>query len=185
MVYRCEWGNKDALSQKYHDERWGRVCHEDNELFAMLILEGFQAGLSWSLILQREEGIREACDMLDPHIVAKYDEKKIESLAKDTRMIKSLKKIEAMVHNAKIFLSVQEKYGSFDHYIWSFTNNTVIDNHTTELPPSYSPLSERVSKELKKIGFKYVGRVIVQSYLEAIGVINSHHRDCFVRGEMA
>ncbi|KRN55437.1 DNA-3-methyladenine glycosylase I [Atopobium minutum] len=182
-MYRCGWGNYDEYSRAYHDERWCKPVHDDDELFAMLVLEGMQAGLSWNLILKRETGIREACDGLRPTQVALYDEAKIQELLDNPAMIRSVRKIRAMVENAQAFLRVQKEYGSFDAYIWSFVSGQQIDHQLVSEKdmPASSELSEAVSKDLKKRGFKFVGPVIAYSYIQGIGLINDHVLDCSFR----
>lgn len=167
----------------YHDTRWGKPEHRDQELFAMLILEGMQAGVSWNLILEKEENFRRDFDEFDPNIVAEYDEAKIDLLMQDKGIIRNRSKIRAAVTNAQAFLKIQEEFGSFDHYIWSFTDGKVIDHHLTDEDemPAKDELSGRVSKDLKKRGFKFVGPVIIYSYLQGIGVINDHRVYCEFR----
>ncbi len=186
---RCDFGFGSDLSKVnenyllYHDTRWCKPEHEDQELFAMLILEGMQAGVSWSLILNKEANFRKAFDGFDPQTVAAYDENKIEELMKDAGIIRNRRKIEAAVTNAQAFLKVKEEFGSFDRYIWSFTEGKVVDHHLLrpEDMPAKDGLSERVSRDLKKRGFKFVGPVIIYSYLQAIGVINDHMEYCEYR----
>lgn len=167
----------------YHDTRWCKPEHRDQELYAMLILEGMQAGVSWNLILNKEENFRKAFDSFDPQIVATYDDTKIEELMQDPGIIRNRQKLKSAVTNAKAFLKVQEEFGSFDRYIWSFTDGQVIDHHLLDIKdmPAQDELSERVSKDLKKRGFKYVGPVIVYSYLQSIGIVNDHWEYCDYR----
>lgn len=176
-------GAKTDLVWKYHDERWCRPEHRDRELFAMLILEGMQAGVSWTLILKKEAAFRRDFDDFDPEKVAAYDDSKIEELMKDEGIIRNRAKIRAAVSNAQVFLDVQEEWGSFDAYIWHFTEGKVIDHRIEreEDTPARDALSEKVSKDLKKRGFKFVGPVIVYSYLQAIGVVNDHWIHCDFR----
>ena len=168
---------------KYHDERWCKEVHNDQELFAMLILEGAQAGLSWNTIIEKEENYREAFDEFDPEIVADYDKDKIEELMNNEGIIRNRRKIEAAVNNAKAFLKIQKEFGSFDKYIWGFTDGKVIDNHLKNMKdmPAKSKLSEKISKDLKKRKFKFVGPVIIYSYLQGIGIINDHWEKCEFR----
>ena len=149
----------------------------------MLILEGAQAGLSWSTIIDREENYRKAFDGFDPRIVAAYDDQKIEELMQDKGIIRNRRKIEAAVSNARAFLKIREEFGSFDRYIWSFTNGEVIDHHLQSLEdmPATSELSERVSRDLKKRGFRFVGPTIIYSYLQGIGIYNDHLEGCDFR----
>lgn len=167
----------------YHDTRWCKPEHRDGELFAMLILEGMQAGVSWNLILEKEENFRRAFDGFDPKTVASYDEQKVGTLLQDSGIIRNRSKIEAAVANARAFLRVQEEFGSFDKFIWSFTDGKVIDHHLSagEEMPAKDALSEKISAELKRRGFKFVGPTIVYSYLQGIGVVNDHLEDCDFR----
>ena len=167
----------------YHDTRWCKPEHRDKELFAMLVLEGMQAGVSWNLILDKEENFRRAFDGFDPKTVANYGEQKVGELLRDKGIIRNRNKILAAVSNARAFLKVQEEYGTFDSFIWSFTDGTVIDHHLSNVEdmPAKDELSERVSAELKRRGFKFVGPTIVYSYLQGIGVINDHWEECDFR----
>lgn len=186
---RCDWGfgeNPDHKYDKYiayHDTRWGKPEHRDGELFAMLILEGMQAGVSWFIILNKEENFRKAFDGFDPAIVARYDDAKVEALMQDPGIIRNRSKIRAAITNAQAFLKVQAEFGSFDRYIWSFTDGKVIDHHLASESemPAKDALSERVSRDLRKRGFKFVGPVIIYSYLQGIGVINDHCTFCEFR----
>ena len=168
---------------RYHDTRWCKPEHRDNELFAMLVLEGMQAGVNWNMILNKEACFREAFDGFDPRIVAKYDDAKLEELMENEGIIRNRQKLKAAITNAAAFLDVQEEFGSFDGYIWSFTDGHVVDHHLTDFKemPARDELSERVSKDLKKRGFKFVGPTIVYSYLQGIGVINDHCEYCDYR----
>ena len=180
---RCGWELSSEKMKAYHDNRWCKPEHDDRELFAMLILEGAQAGLSWATIINREENYREAFDRFDPKIVASYDGKKIEALMQNKGIIRNRRKIEAAVANAKAFLEVQKEFGSFDSYIWSFTDGEVIDHHLKRLEdmPATSELSEKVSRDLKKRGFRFVGPTIIYSYLQGIGIYNDHVEGCDFR----
>jgi DNA-3-methyladenine glycosylase I len=179
VVSRCPWGEADEYSRAYHDTRWCKPCHDERELFKMLILEGFQAGLSWAIILKKEAAIINAFDNFDPEIIARYDEKKVEELLQIPEIIRNRLKIEAAITNAKAAI----KLGSLDEYFWGFTDFRVIDNHLKkqEDMPANSPLSEKISADLKKRGFKFVGSTIIYSYLQAIGVINDHLECCDYR----
>lgn len=167
----------------YHDCRWCKPEHSDQELFAMLILETMQAGISWSIVLQKESRLRQAFDGFDPALVAAYDEEKVWALMQDKGIIRNQRKIRSAIANAKAFLKVQQEFGSFDAYIWGFTQGAVIDHRLapgTPLP-AQDELSALVSRDLKKRGFQFVGPVIVYSYLQAIGVINDHWLCCDFR----
>ncbi len=176
-------GRQTEWSLVYHDTRWCKEEHRDGELYAMLVLEGMQAGVSWDLILKKEENFRRAFDGFDPNIVAAYGEEKVQALMQDKGIIRNRKKIEAAIANAQAFLKVQEEFGSFNAFIWSFTDGKVIDHHLKDVRdmPAKDELSERVSAELKRRGFRFVGATIVYSYLQGIGVINDHWEECDFR----
>ena len=176
---RCFWCNLDNPNYvKYHDEEWGVPSHDDTYLFEMLILESFQAGLSWECILNKREHFKKSYDNFDYKLIANYDEEKIEELKNNKNIIRNKLKIASSVNNAKIFISIQEEFGSFDKYIWGFTNNKVIKGDGTL---TTSPLSDEISKDLSKRGMKFVGSTIIYSYLQAIGIINDHTKDCDMR----
>ena len=178
---RCSWVNENSeIYVKYHDEEWGVPKHDDRELFELLILEGFQAGLSWLTILKRREEFRKAFDNFDVIKVSNYDNAKIEELYHNEKIIRNKSKIVASINNAKIFIQIQKEFGSFSNYIWNFTNNKVIKKDYDIIPVT-TELSDTVSKDLKKKGMKYVGSVIIYSYLQAIGIVNDHDKDCFCR----
>ena len=158
---RCFWvDEKSEIYKKYHDEEWGVPKYDDRELFELLILEGFQAGLSWITVLKKREAFRKAFDNFDVKKVAKYDENKINKLLQNAGIIRSKSKINSAILNAKIFMDIQKEFGSFSNYIWSFTNGEIIKNKDDNFVVS-SPLSDKVSKDLKKRGMKYVGTVII------------------------
>ncbi len=176
---RCFWvDEKSEIYVKYHDEEWGVPKYDDRDLFELLILESFQAGLSWITVLKKREAFRKAFDNFDVVKVANYDDKKVEELLSNEGIIRSRGKIRASINNAKIFIEIQKEYGSFSNYIWGFTDNKVIKLKSDTLPVS-TPLSDKISKDLKKRGMKYVGTVIVYSYLQAIGVVDDHEKGCF------
>ena len=176
---RCFWvDEKSEIYKNYHDHEWGIPCHDDKKLFEMLILESFQAGLSWITVLKKRVAFRMAFDNFDVEKVARYDGKKIEKLLKNEGIIRSKSKINAAILNAKIFMEVQKEFGSFDKYIWGFTQGKTIKNKDDNFGVS-SPLSDCISKDLKKRGMKYVGTVIIYSYLQAIGIIDDHETTCF------
>ena len=178
MVKRCFWvDEKSDIYVKYHDEEWGIPKHNDRDLFELLILEGFQAGLSWLCVLKKREAFREAFDNFDVKKVAQYNEKKIEELLKNEKIIRSRNKIESAIKNAEIFIKIQKEFGSFSNYIWGFTDGKIIKNTTDKFEVS-TPLSDIISKDLKKRGMKYVGTVIIYSYLQAIGIVNDHETTC-------
>lgn len=176
---RCHWVDlKSPIYIKYHDEEWGIPLYDDNKLFELLVLESFQAGLSWLCVLNKRETFRKALDNFNPNLIANYDEKKINNLLQNKDIIRNRRKIEAIINNAKIFLELQKEWGSFSNYIWHFTNGEIIKNKTDELPVS-SSLSNEISNNLKKRGMKYTGTIIIYSYLQAIGIINDHELECF------
>ena len=176
---RCFWvDEKSSVYVKYHDEEWGVPKYDDRDLFELLILEGFQAGLSWITVLKKRDAFREAFDNFDVQKVAAYGENKISELMQNEKIIRSRSKIEASINNAKIFIEIQKEFGSFSDYIWGFTKGKIIKRKSAELAVS-TPLSDEISKDLKKRGMKYTGTVIVYSYLQAIGVVDDHDKDCY------
>ena len=181
MVKRCGWSTNDPLYIKYHDEEWGVPCHSDRKLFEMLILEGFQAGLSWITILRKRKNFKKAFDNFDPKKIAKYDQKKINQLLKNEGIIRNRLKINAAKTNAKCFLEVQKEFGSFDAYIWNFVKNKQVKNKWKNISeiPAKTELSDRVSADMKKRGFKFVGSTTIYTHLQAIGVVNDHLMECF------
>ena len=181
MCTRCEWGSSNELMIKYHDEEWGVPLYDDQKLFEFLVLEGFQAGLSWQIIMNKRENFRKAFDHFDVQKVAKYDERKIEEMLQDAGIIRNKAKILGTVNNAKCFIEVQREFGSFSNYMWRFVNNKPVVNGFTRMNqiPSTSSLSDEVSKDLKKRGFKFVGSTVIYSHLQATGVVNDHMVHCF------
>lgn len=181
MTSRCDWAGTDPDMVAYHDEDWGVPVRDDRKLFEMLILEGAQAGLSWSTILKRREGYRKAFDDFDVEKVANYDEKKIASLLQDTGIIRNKLKVNAAVTNARCFVEVQEEFGSFSEYIWQFVGGKPMINHwkTQDEVPATTPESDAMSKDLKKRGFKFVGSTICYAYMQSTGMVNDHTVDCF------
>ena len=179
--HRCGWCKGDALYEKYHDEEWGVPVREDALLFEFLILETFQAGLSWITILRKRENFRQAFDKFDYRTIAQYEEDKIESLLQDPGIIRNNLKIRATVTNAREFIRLQEEYGSFSNYIWSFVDGKPIRNRIKnyrEAPP-ITPLSDTISKALKKRGFKFVGSTVIYAHMQATGMVNDHEVNCF------
>ena len=172
---RCTWAGSDEVYVRYHDEEWGVPTHDDRELFEMLVLESFQAGLSWITILKKRENFRRAFDEFDVRKVANYDDAKVEELRMNEGIIRHKGKINAAINNAQVFIEIQDEFGSFDEYIWGFTDGEIIKaEFLTE-----SELSRHISKDLKKRGMKFVGPTIIYSYLESIGVIDNHQECCF------
>lgn len=177
---KCSWALQSPQMQDYHDQRWGRACHDERLLFEYLVLEMMQVGLSWATILKKQAGFREAFDDFDIQKIATYNEEKIAALCQNPAIIRNRMKIQAVVANAQAFLALQAAFGSFDAYIWSFTNSQVIHHqwHNEEEIPSQDALSQKISKDMKKRGFRFVGPTIIYSYLQAIGVINDHVLSC-------
>ena len=176
---RCSWvDEKSEIYIKYHDEEWGVPKYNDRDLFELLILEGFQAGLSWITVLKKREAFRKAFDNVDVEEVANYSSAKIEELLSNKDIIGSKNKVAAAINNAEWFVRIQKEFGSFGNYIWKFTNGRVIKNSGEEIP-TQTTLSEIISKDLKRKGMKYVGAVIIYSYLQAIGIVDDHEIGCF------
>jgi len=172
---RCTWAGSDEVYVRYHDDEWGVPTHDDRELFEMLVLESFQAGLSWITILKNRENFKRAFDDFDIRKVADYDDAKVEELRMNEGIIRHKGKINAAVNNAQVFIEIQDEFGSFNEYIWGFTDGEIIKaEFLTE-----SELSRHISKDLKKRGMKFVGPTIIYSYLESIGVIDNHQEGCF------
>ena len=170
----------------YHDNEWGRPVHDDNRLFEMLILEGAQAGLSWITVLKKREAYREAFDGFDPRKVAAYDDAKIEALMANAGIIRNRLKINAAIINAKLFLQIMEQHGSFDDFIWSYVNHEPIVGHWERFEdmPLTTAISDKISKDLKKMGFKFVGSTIIYSFMQAVGMVNDHLKSCLVFSDM-
>ena len=181
MKQRCPWPSDDKLMIKYHDKEWGVPLHNDKKLFEFLILEGFQAGLSWRTILHKRENFRKAFDNFDYNKVAKYNNRKINSLLKDAGIIRNKLKIVGSITNAKEFIKVRKEFGTFDKYIWSFVNGKPIQNNIKSLKelPAKTKLSDQISEDLRKRGFKFVGSTIVYAHMQATGMVNDHVVDCF------
>ncbi len=180
-VNRCGWCGNDPLYVAYHDEEWGVPVYDDRTLFEFLTLEGAQAGLSWSTILRKREGYRVAFDGFDAEKVARYDGVRISALLTDPRIVRNQLKIGSAVTNAQAFLNIQEEWGSFSDYIWSFVNRRPIQNKWLSLAeiPAKTPLAEALSKDLKKRGFRFVGPTIIYAHMQATGMVNDHLVDCF------
>lgn len=173
---RCSWCNTDnELYVKYHDEEWGVAIHNDDHLFEMLVLEMFQAGLSWECVLNKREAFRRAFDGFDCQMMASYGEERIEALAQDKTIIRNRRKIRAAVANARIFIDIQREYGTFDAYIWGWTGGQTV----YECGVSSSSLSDTISNDMRRRGMTFVGTTIVYSFLQAVGIIYSHDKECF------
>jgi DNA-3-methyladenine glycosylase I len=181
MKNRCSWSSDDKLMIKYHDKEWGVPLHNDRKLFEFLILEGFQAGLSWRTILHKRENFRKAFDNFDFNKVAKYNRRKINSLLKNAGIIRNKLKIEGSITNAKAFLQVRKEFGTFNKYIWSFVDAKPIQNKFKSLKqlPAKTELSDKISEDLKKRGFKFVGSTIVYAHMQATGMVNDHIVSCY------
>jgi DNA-3-methyladenine glycosylase I len=177
----CSWPKGDSLLIKYHDTEWGVPLHNDKKLFEFLILEGFQAGLSWLTVLKKRENFRKAFDTFDFNKVAKYDQRKINALLQDSGIIRNKLKIESAITNAKAFIDVRKEFGTFNKYIWNFTGNKPIHNEFKSMKeiPAKTELSDLISKDLKKRGFKFVGSTIVYAHMQATGMVNDHITSCF------
>ena len=183
---RCAWLTGDPLYISYHDNDWGVPVHDDTRLFEMLILEGAQAGLSWLTILRRRENYRKAYDGFDPACMAEWNQDKIESLLKDPGIIRNRLKVEGARTNARAFLQVVGEFGSFDTFIWSFVGNKPIHNSWKTIGeiPATTPESDRMSRELKKRGFKFIGPTICYAFMQAVGMVNDHTVDCYRHKEL-
>ncbi|NLN66349.1 MAG: DNA-3-methyladenine glycosylase I [Clostridiaceae bacterium] len=183
---RCSWAGDTPIYVDYHDNEWGRPVHDDIKLFEMLILEGMQAGLAWITILNKRDAFREAFDGFDPYKVALYNDAKILELMANEKIIRNRRKINAAVANAKAFLKVIEEYGSFDKFIWGYVDYTPITGHREKHDdlPANTPLSDKISRDLKKMGFSFVGSTIIYSFMQATGIVNDHITECFAYKEI-
>jgi DNA-3-methyladenine glycosylase I len=180
---RCGWCNSSELYQKYHDQEWGVPVYEDTKLFEFLLLETFQAGLSWITILNKRENFRAAFDAFDYKKIASYSEDKIQDLLQDSGIIRNQLKVRSAVSNAIAFIKIQEEFGSFSKYIWGFTDGKPIVNNRKSLSEvqATTPLSDAISKDLKKRGFKFVGSTVVYAHMQATGMVDDHVADCWKR----
>jgi DNA-3-methyladenine glycosylase I len=178
---RCGWSLGSQLYLDYHDNEWGVPVHDERKLFEMLILEGAQAGLSWSTILNKRQGYRQAFDNFEPELVARYDERKIEELMGNPAIVRNRLKIAAAIQNARAFLAIQRQYGSFDAYIWRFVEGHPLQNSWSSLSeiPARTPISDAMSKALNKAGFRFVGSTICYAFMQAVGMVNDHVTTCF------
>ena len=181
---RCAWCEKDDLYRNYHDNEWGKPVYDDAKLFEFLILETFQAGLSWYTILAKRENFHKAFDQFDVKKVANYSDAKLQILCEDAGIIRNKLKIKAAVTNAQAFIKIQEEFGSFSKYIWDFVDGKPIDNQPKTLKdvPATTEISDKLSKDLKKRGFKFVGSTVVYAHMQATGMVNDHVEDCWTRG---
>jgi DNA-3-methyladenine glycosylase I len=187
MTTRCAWPGDDPLYIAYHDLEWGTPVHDDRKLFEFLILEGAQAGLSWSTILRKREGYRRAFAGFDPVQVARFDEARVRELLADPGIVRNRRKIEAAVANARAFLQIQEECGSFDAYVWRFVGGAPIQNRWRSLAelPAHPPASQAMSQDLLRRGFRFVGPTICYAFMQAVGMVNDHVVDCFRHAELA
>ena len=181
MVERCTWCGDDDLYVRYHDEEWGVPLRDDRALFEFLVLEGAQAGLAWITVLRKREGYRAAFDSFDPAKVARYSDRKLQRLLDNPRIVRNRLKVFSARQNARAFLAVQEEWGSFSNYIWHFLDGKPMQNRWRSMAdvPATSPLSDRISKDLKRRGFSFVGTTIVYAHMQATGMVNDHLVDCF------
>ena len=180
---RCAWCEKDDLYRDYHDNEWGKPVYDDDKLFEFLILETFQAGLSWHTILKKRDNFRKAFDNFDYKKIAQYKEDKVQELLQDAGIIRNQLKIKATISNAIAFIKVQEEFGSFSKYIWNFTDGKPIHNNIKKMSDvqATTPLSDKIRKDLKKRGIKFVGSTVVYAHMQATGMVNDHVEDCFLR----
>lgn len=181
-LHRCDWSSEnDSLMTKYHDEEWGVPVHYDRHLFEVLILDGAQAGLSWSTIINKRENYRKAFDNFDVKKVAKYDAKKVKELLGNAGIVRNKLKIASAIRNAKVFIEIQKEFGSFDKYIWGFVDDKPIKNKRKKMKdtPATTELSDKISKDLKARGMNFVGSTIIYAVMQAIGMVNDHEVNCF------
>ena len=181
MKQRCFWVTDSKLYQEYHDNEWGEPVYDDETLFEFLILETFQAGLSWITILNKRENFRTAFDQFDYKKISKYSEEKYNSLLLDAGIVRNKLKIKSAIKNAQLFIDIQKEFGSFSTFIWSYVDSKPIINKfdKREDVPATTPLSDKISKDLKKRGFKFVGSTVIYAYMQAVGMVNDHTTDCF------
>lgn len=186
MKNRCSWCGEDPLYVAYHDEEWGVPLKDDHTLFEFLILETFQAGLSWITVLRKRENFRKAFDNFDYKKIAKYTQEKIDSLLQDAGIIRNKLKVHATITNAQAFMEVQKEFGSFSDYIWGFVDGKPIKNKTKDLSetPVNTALSDTISTDLKERGFKFVGSTVIYAHMQATGIVNDHVMDCFRYNEV-
>lgn len=181
MKKRCHWVTNDPLYIAYHDEEWGVPVYDDATLFEFLVLETFQAGLSWITILKKRENFRKAFDQFDYKKIVNYNDAKFQELINNAGIIRNKLKVKATISNADAFIKIQEEFGSFSKYIWAFTDGKPIKNtfENREDVPATTPLSDKISKDLKKRGFKFVGSTVIYAFMQATGIVNDHTTDCF------
>ena len=188
MKRRCAWSaDAGPLDRKYHDREWGVPVHNDRKLFEFLILEGAQAGLSWSTILKKRENYRKACDNFDARKIARYNSAKVRRLLKDPGIVRNRLKVRASIQNARVFLQVQKEFGRFDRYIWQFTGGKPLQNRRRNMQqvPARTAMSDAMSQDLKRRGFKFVGSTICYAFMQAVGMVNDHTLSCFRHRQLA
>ena len=185
-LVRCQWCQGDELYMRYHDEEWGVPLHEDRKLFEFIVLEGAQAGLSWITVLRKRQAYKQAFDNFDFNEVAGYGERKIKNLLNNPGIIRNELKIRSAVRNAKAFIEIRKEFGTFNNYIWRFVDGEPIQNHWKKLSqlPAKTPLSDKISKDLKQRGFNFVGSTITYAHMQATGMVNDHTTDCFRHKEV-
>ena len=181
-IYRCPWAGENPLYINYHDNEWGRPVHDDGKLFEMLILEGMQAGLAWITVLKKRDAFRKAFDGFDPEKVALYDDVKVQELMANEGIIRNRLKINGAIINAKLFLEVAKEHGSFAKFLWGYVDNAPIIGRPAGMEniPATTPISDKLSKDLKKMGFKFVGSTIIYAYMQAVGMVDDHVVGCFI-----
>ena len=181
MKTRCQWAGSNPIYVEYHDKEWGKPIFDDRLLFEFLILEGMQAGLSWSTILNKRDNFRRAFDNFEANKIARYDQTKIKELLENQGIIRNRLKIEATIKNARLFLEIQKEFGSFSHFIWKFVDHKPLINKWKSLSdiPAKTGLSDEMSKDLKKRGFKFIGSTICYAFMQAVGMVNDHTMNCF------
>ena len=187
QLVRCEWSTGSDLYAAYHDNEWGVPCHDDQQLFELLLLEGFQAGLSWITVLRKREGYRALFDDFNAEKIARYTDRKLDTLLQDPRIIRNRLKVYGARQNARAFLRVREEFGSFSDYIWGFVEYQPVQNHWSAIKsvPAATPVSDRLSKDMKKRGFTFVGSTIMYAHMQSTGMVNDHTTDCFRHRECA
>lgn len=181
MITRCKWCQDDGVNQKYHDEEWGVPVHDDRKHFEFLMMEVMQCGLNWTMMLNKRDIFRQCFDNFDYEKIIHYDEKKIQEIMETPGMIRSPRKIKAIITNAVAYMEIIREYGSFDRFLWAYTDGkTMVYKSHQQYPAASNELSDAISKELKKRGFKYLGSITVYSHLQACGMINDHEESCFM-----
>ena len=185
-ICRCGWAGENPIYVEYHDRVWGRPLRDEQKLFELLVLECMQAGLSWLTVLKKRESFREAFDDFDYEKIALYDEKKVVELLSNEKIIRNRLKIDSAISNAKIFIKVRKEYGSFSDFIWGYVENKPVVNSWKKIEdlPARTELSDRISKDLKRLGFKFVGSTIIYAFMQSSGMVNDHIMECFVRDEI-